>query len=252
MPKQARRFKTLQQLFREGRSKDDDETWRKFGDWLHSLFAPGGLLQPRSIDCRHTLLRPEGMKPCGTSGTHDADKGAGMRYSTLKKDAELFIRQRRGGRQSTLSFVGASSSRDLVQTGADVSSSALGIEGVSAVNTDTSVVKEEKKWLQASTKMRVAHFAILYAAFGSARDIGKLKQAFKQLKDSTIMVLHNCGCGLNDCIEPTHLRFGTRKDNDMDKTYHEVLRAPMLEGVSSNYHNLILEFRKKQSGRFVL
>jgi len=77
-----------------------------------------------------------------------------------------------------------------------------------------------------STKLRVCHLSVLLQSFrvGGAR---KLKDDFMQMRVSTCMVLHGCGCGLTEkggCVEPTHLRLGTREENSNDEKYHQVLR----------------------------
>jgi len=247
-PRSGRKMKQLQQLFRGGKEADTDAVWRKFGDWLNSLFAPGGLLEVKVLDCRHKELRPDGTKPCGVAGTIDAKKGAGIRFTTLLRSAKSYLEKHKGaGPQMTLEQFGGSR-----QALTEASSVALGIDGAPLPNPETPAVSAERDFT-ISTKMRVAHLAILQVSFGSARDVEKLKRAYGRLRAEDEMVLHNCGCGLEGCCEPTHLRFGKRGVNDMDKSYHDVIKQPNVEGYSKrdSYFSLIAEIRKKQSGQYV-
>lgn len=253
---EGRKVKKLKRTF-VGRRNSSDDGWYQFGDWLNSLFAEGGLLEVRPINCRHDELRPVGIKPCATSGTGESKKTPGMKYTTLRDSARRFVSSGRGlGRQQTLSrFFGA----------IDRGSSSLGL-GTPLVTTEHSSISDDAGDTR-STKMRVAHLAILKAAFGDSRDVGRLKQAYARLKSRDYMVLHNCGCGLqkkdgrgsvvhSGCCEPSHLRFGKREDNDVDKQFHAVLNAPLRDGIadaeqSSTYFSLIEVYRKKVGGGFV-
>lgn len=247
--KPGRKIKQLQQLFVKAEGVGTDASWRKFGDWINSLFAPGGLLVVKPLDCRHAQLRPANVKPCGVAGTVDAKKGVGIRFTTLLANAKLYLAKSKGGPQLTLhAAFGGPSSGDLEGS----SLTALGIEGAASPNLETSAVSAGEDHGK-STKMRVAHLAVLQVAFGSARDVGKLKLAYAQLRADAEMVLHNCGCGLDGCCEPTHLRFGAREVNDMDKCFHVVMKQPCIEGcdASEAYHSLLAEVRKRDGGQYV-
>lgn len=84
-----------------------------------------------------------------------------------------------------------------------------------------------------STKMRAAVLGYLH---GFADHPGQLRTEFRRLReDEDLWVLHLCGCGLCfkapgggnvvGCVERSHLKLGSRAENDLHRNFHTCIRA---------------------------
>lgn len=85
-----------------------------------------------------------------------------------------------------------------------------------------------------STKLRVATLAYLR---NFADQPGRLEEQFNRLRDdSSLQVLHLCGCGMclqqsgdqarsHGCARPSHLKLGSAVENGLHKTYHTFLNV---------------------------
>ncbi|KAK8151025.1 hypothetical protein BC567DRAFT_142086, partial [Phyllosticta citribraziliensis] len=80
-----------------------------------------------------------------------------------------------------------------------------------------------------STKLRVHTLAVL----ANAKDPIELRKwVLWLIRDNKAYVLHLCGCGVkgeydtgDGCVQPSHLRIGSKEDNDQHRYFHMTLRS---------------------------
>jgi len=88
--------------------------------------------------------------------------------------------------------------------------------------------------VQVRTGLRVHRLTYLLGVWEAAAPAARayaLKVAAQELEaDGDLEILHLCGCGLcsadakdDGCVEPSHLRAGSKKENALHKEYHSVL-----------------------------
>lgn len=237
--------------------------WGQFGAWLRHIFSgsdTGWTLNITYTDeiCRHTMAGgnafhvargiefwtiPNGELPCCKAGraTFDLNKSPGIVSQTLRVKAREWCR---ANSDRFLQSVPPASlhqidDRDIpgilaITNDDDTMMDLQPVDGSSQTLTFSDHFPSSPHGTSrtSTTKLRVHHLAYLCKAARTHMNdrvlqAQAIKSAFLQLIDPSVMILHNCGCGLSEqggCIEPSHLRAGNQEQNALDTVYHKILR----------------------------
>lgn len=100
-------------------------------------------------------------------------------------------------------------------------------------------VDSQNSLAEAKSRLKMRAHVLAYLA-NFSQDPDRLKSEFRRLReDKELFVLHLCGCGLckktgeeqsPGCIERSHLKLGSGEENQIHKTYHEMLGQLIAEG----------------------
>jgi hypothetical protein len=170
--------------------------WADLGQFLHWLFydqeSPHRL---SNLNCRHD---PSGLghsyngsRPCTTTGTRD--KGKAMKFVSF----DLRILARKWCSENGFQLAGSSSP----------------------------LRSSQEEGGRRSTGLRVHILAFLCNYWD---DPVQLEGQWNALITTQAPLLHLCGCGVchnqdRACTEPSHLRLGTREENDYQTGWHQLL-----------------------------
>jgi len=221
--------------------------WADLGQFLHWLFydqdSPHHL---SNLNCRHD---PSGLghsyngsRPCTTAGTRD--KGKTMKFVSF--DLRILAREwcsengfqlTGGGRPSLMRRAsacsrsrgrGSASGNDLIDSTApgddDTWAKNLG-SGTLSFGSSSPLHSSQEEGERRSTGLRVHILAFLCNYWD---DPVQLEGQWNALVTTQTPLLHFCGCGVchnqdRACTEPSHLRLGTREENDYQTGWHQLL-----------------------------
>lgn len=189
--------------------------------------------------CFHSGLRQlptEITSPCTRLGTMDKGKGCKLATRSLREDARQWLRAK--GYELPIHFQEQENREELAsieiegdesQTPDNPSAAPLRVITEEIPNSVSAVVDATKRiGIRASVPTYIDHYG---------RDgIEEWFRLWILLRDdSTQFILHLCGCGIckansrGGCCNPAHLRIGTRKEKERQKSLHRVIRITRLE-----------------------
>ena len=237
-PSRSDHLKNLVRVFRR-RGCD----WEDFAAFLGWLFEnPSSPHALSVLPCRHDPARgpqshtPTEYPPCRTSGTKDNGKAMKFvsfdirelarkwctdnTFEKLKVNAPAF--------PIALDWAEIDFERDesldqAVGAGCDAWVEEAGLR-MGAEHSSSPLHSSDAGAARVTTGIRVHVLAYLA---GYRNDMVALQSAYHRLRDTSLPILHLCGCGIcgpgKGCTEPTHLRLGTQAENITHAHCHAVL-----------------------------